>query len=46
MSLGFGANAYLVAFDSDTVIYQYGSYNLNDPKFYNDNHGKEFHLNM
>ena len=32
MSRGFGAHADLVAQDNETVIYQYGGYNLNEPE--------------
>jgi hypothetical protein len=38
MSRGFGAHADLVAQDNETVIYRYGSYNLNEPEFRNENH--------
>ena len=33
MSYGMGANVNLVAADEKTVIYEYGNYNLNDPKY-------------
>lgn len=36
MSRGFGAHADLVAQDNETVIYQYGGYNLNEPEFENE----------
>lgn len=38
MSRGYGAHAELVAQDNETVIYQYGGYNVNEPEFRNDNH--------
>ena len=38
MSRGFGAHADLVAQDNETVIYQYGGYNLNEPEFRNEKH--------
>jgi len=38
MSRGIGAHANKVAEDEHTVIYEYGSYNLNDPMFRNENH--------
>lgn len=36
MSRGRGAFVKLVLEDSETVIYEYGSYNLNDAKYYNE----------
>ncbi len=36
MSKGIGAFVKLVLEDSETVIYEYGSYNLNDAKYYNE----------
>ena len=36
MSRGIGAFVKLVSEDSKTVIYEYGSYNLNDAKYYNE----------
>ena len=38
MSKGIGAHANLVAVDEKAVIYEYGGYNLNDPKYRNENH--------
>lgn len=38
MSIGIGAHANLIAEDKNTVMYEYGSYNLNDPQFRNENH--------
>jgi hypothetical protein len=38
MSLGIGAFCKLIAEDEETVIYEYGSYNLNEPKYENRNH--------
>lgn len=35
MSLGYGGWCYIVAQDERTVIYQYGSYNLNDSTYNN-----------
>ena len=37
MSLGIGAFCKLIAQDDYTVIYEYGSYNLNEPKYDNKN---------
>lgn len=37
MSLGIGAFCKLIAEDEETVIYEYGSYNLNEPKYENRN---------
>lgn len=37
MSLGIGAHANIVLENEHTVIYEYGGYNLNDPKFRNEN---------
>lgn len=36
MSMGIGAYADKILEDEKTVIYQYGSYNLNDPNFRNE----------
>lgn len=36
MSKGIGAFVKLVLEDSETVIYEYGSYNLNNAKYYNE----------
>ncbi len=38
MSLGIGAHANLINEDKDSVIYEYGGYNLNDPKYINEEH--------
>lgn len=38
MSIGIGAHANLIAEDKNTVMYEYGSYNLNDPQFRNEDH--------
>lgn len=38
MSLGIGAFCKLIAEDEETVIYEYGSFNLNEPKYENKNH--------
>lgn len=38
MSRGIGAHANKVAEDENTVIYEYGSYNWNDPKYRNEDH--------
>lgn len=38
MSRGFGAFVKLVLQDDETVIYEYGSYNLNEEKFRNKDH--------
>lgn len=38
MSKGIGAHANLVASDENTVIYEYGGYNLNDPRYLNKDH--------
>lgn len=38
MSLGIGAHANLIAEDKNTVIYEYGGYNLNDPRYRNEEH--------
>ena len=38
MSVGIGAHANLIDEDKDFVIYEYGGYNLNDPKYYNEEH--------
>ena len=35
MSLGIGSFCKLIAQDENTIIYEYGSYNLNDPKYEN-----------
>ena len=36
MSMGIGACAYIIAEDDKSVIYKYGGFNLNDPKYRND----------
>lgn len=36
MSLGIGSFCKLIAEDEKTVIYAYGSYNLNEPRFINE----------
>ena len=41
MSRGFGAYAKLIAEDESSVIYEYGSYNLNEPGHSNDEHIKD-----
>lgn len=38
MSKGIGAFVKLVLEDSETVIYEYGSYNLNDARYHNKEH--------
>lgn len=38
MSIGIGAHANLVFEDEQTVIYEYGGYNLDDSKYRNENH--------
>lgn len=38
MSIGFGGWCYISAQDENTVIYQYGSYNLNDELYRNKTH--------
>lgn len=38
MSKGIGAFVKLVLEDSETVIYEYGTYNLNDARYYNKEH--------
>ncbi|MBF6625102.1 hypothetical protein IU402_00695 [Aerococcaceae bacterium zg-BR9] len=38
MSRGFGAHANLVLEDENTVLYEYGGYNLNEPEYRNENH--------
>lgn len=38
MSRGIGAFVKLVLEDSETVIYEFGSYNLNDARNYNEEH--------
>ena len=35
MSIGIGAFAKKAAEDTNTVIYEYGGYNLNDPRYWN-----------
>ena len=35
MSLGIGSFCKLIAQDENTIIYEYGSYNLNEPKYEN-----------
>lgn len=37
MSLGIGSFCKLIAQDDNTVIYEYESYNLNEPKYENNN---------
>lgn len=37
MSLGFGAYAHLIAQDNETVLYDYGGYNWNEPGYRNEN---------
>lgn len=37
MSRGIGAHANLILEDEQTVIYEYGGYNLNDLEYNNDN---------
>ena len=36
MSLGIGAFCKLIAEDEETVIYEYGSFNLNEPDYINE----------
>lgn len=36
MSIGIGARANLINEDENTVIFEYGSYNLNDPEYRNE----------
>lgn len=38
MSKGIGAFVKLVLEDSETVIYEFGTYNLNDARYYNKEH--------
>lgn len=38
MSMGYGGFAYRVAEDADTVLYEYGSYNLDYPEYRNPGH--------
>lgn len=38
MSRGIGAHANLILEDEQTVIYEYGGYNLNDLEYNNENH--------
>ncbi len=38
MSRGTGAHAKKVLEDDETVIYEYGGYNLNEPEYRNENH--------
>lgn len=38
MSKGIGAFVKLVLEDSETVIYEFGTYNLNDARYYNKKH--------
>ena len=38
MSRGIGAHAKKVLEDDETVIYEYGGYNLNEPEYWNENH--------
>lgn len=37
MSRGIGAYANLVLEDENTVMYEYGGYNLNEPEYRNEN---------
>ena len=37
MSIGIGAYANLITVDEHDAIYEYGSYNLNDPRYRNEN---------
>ena len=46
MSRGFGAHADLVAQDNETVISQYGGYNLNEPVIAYRTFGQYFHCNL
>ncbi len=38
MSIGIGAYAKKIAEDDSSVIYEYGGYNLNDPRYRNEDH--------
>lgn len=38
MSRGIGAHANLVLEDENTIMYEYGGYNLNEPEYRNENH--------
>lgn len=38
MSKGFGGWCYITEEDNNKVIYQYGAYNFNDPKYRNEEH--------
>jgi len=38
MSMGIGAHANKIAEDNNTVIYEYGGYNLNDSRYRNSEH--------
>ena len=38
MSRGFGGWGYITDQDKNTVIYQYGTYNLNNPQYENEMH--------
>lgn len=38
MSLGIGAHANLIDEDKYFVMYEYGGYNLNDPRYLNEEH--------
>lgn len=38
MSRGFGGWCYIADQDENTVIYQYGSYNWNEPQYRNETH--------
>ena len=38
MSRGIGAHAKKVLEDDETVIYEYGGYNLNETEYWNENH--------
>ena len=38
MSRGFGGWCYITEEDNNKVIYQYGAYNLNEPKYRNEEH--------
>lgn len=46
MSIGIGAHANLVFEDEQTVIYEYGGYNLDDSKYRNENHLYDGNLTM
>ena len=36
MSIGFGAHANRILEDEETVVYEFGGFNWNDPKYYNE----------